>query len=107
MALPGKNFGLATVMSAINENATLEEANDVFSLMEEVSDDTVKQLALDRSTAEVAEDEIKSAADISAFIKTIPESNDDDDAYTKEEVTASVIENLSVLTEQLELKGVV
>lgn len=101
------NFGLATLTRAINESSNIAEANDVFTLMEEVSNDTVKQLALDRDAAEVAEDEIENDADIDAFIKTIPESEDTDGAYRKEDITASTLESLEVLTEQLEMKGVI
>lgn len=102
------NFGLTALMEAINKEG-LEESTDPISLMEEVSNDTVKQLALDREVAEEVEDAVgdeESDEDINKFIDSIPESEDSDDAYRDEDNVEQTLESLSVLTEQLEMKGV-
>ena len=49
MATSNGIFGLTALTEALN--APAEESSDIFSLMEELADDSIKQLVLDREVA--------------------------------------------------------
>lgn len=98
------NFGLTALTRALNESIELEESADAaFALFEELSDDEVKRLAMDREVADVAADNSK----IAEFIKTIPESENTDGVYRKTDIVKETLEALDALTEQLVMEGVV
>lgn len=101
MATSNGIFGLTALTEALN--APAEESSDISSLMEELADDSIKQLVLDREVANEAEDNSK----IQEFIKTIPESEDTDDVFRKADIKKGTLESLAVLTEELVLEGVI
>lgn len=104
MATTKSNFGLATLTEALNNSIELEEAADAdFAVFEELSDDEVKRLAMDREVADVAADN----SAIADFIKTIPESENTDGVYRKSDIVKETLERLDTLTEQLVLEGVI
>lgn len=98
------NFGLSTITNALNESAELEQfGNASLVLMEEVANDEIKRLAMDREVADIATDN----SAISEFIKTIPESENTDGVYKKSDIVKETLESLDTLTEQLVMEGVV
>lgn len=100
MATNSGIFGLTALTEALN--APVEESGESFSLLEELADDSIKQLVLDREVA----DEAESNAKIQEFIKTIPETDDKDDVYRKADIKKDTLESLAALTEELVLEGV-